>query len=212
MKTKLSNQEIIDSLAIYGIAANMELCDQIRAYIATLLRWNQKISLTTVSDLSEIVRFHFGESFFAASAVPIRHGRLADVGSGAGFPGLAIRILIHQIDLVLIESNVKKAAFLSEVSRELCLDRVEVFHGRMEEFQETSPRLDFITARALGQHEKLLEWSGSHLNLSGKLILWLGEEDSAAISRDPAWSWDKPIKLPESQRRVLLVGSARQSS
>ena len=96
------------------------------------------MSLTTVTNPNEILKFHFGESLFAAPAAQISDGRLADVGSGAGFPGLAIRILVEPLEVMLIESNTKKAAFLSEVSRELCLKDVEVFRGRMENFAGTN--------------------------------------------------------------------------
>jgi 16S rRNA (guanine527-N7)-methyltransferase len=205
--TQLTNQEIAASMGLYGVSATNDLCDKIRAYIAILLKWNQKISLTTVTGPAEILRFHFGESLFAASAAPIRHGRLADVGSGAGFPGLAIRLLVETIEVVLIESNTKKTAFLSEVTRELGLRGVEIFRGRMDDFDSGAREINLITARALGQHENLLKWSHSRLDSSGKLIMWLGEEDANEISRSPSWIWHEPIKIPQSQRRFLLIGS-----
>ena len=96
-----------------------ELCERIRTYISLLLRWNQSISLTTVTNSDEILRFHFGESLFAASAFSLENGRLADVGSGAGFPGLPLAMLLPDLNVTLIESNAKKFTFLSEVVREL---------------------------------------------------------------------------------------------
>ena len=89
----LSDEIIIAALKDYGVATSARLCDQIRIYIDLLLRWNQKTSLTTVTDPAEILRFHFGESLLAVELVPIRHGRLADVGSGAGFPAVPIRMV-----------------------------------------------------------------------------------------------------------------------
>src|SRR5277367_1381735 len=122
----LSNQEIIATLELYGINASHDLCEKIREYIAILLKWNQKIALTTVTNPNEILRFHFGESLFAVSAARIQQSRLADVGSGAGFPGLAVRLILESGKFVLIESNARKATFLSEVVRELGLDGVDV--------------------------------------------------------------------------------------
>lgn len=203
----LSNHEITATLESYGVSASHELCDHIRTYISILLKWNQKISLTTVTNPSEILRFHFGESIFAASAVPIQLGRLADVGSGAGFPGLALRLFVKPLDVVLIEANMKKAAFLSEVTRELGLKGVEVLRGRMEDSDPGLGAVSFITARALGQHDELLRWSHARLDQDGKLVLWLGEDDATAISRNISWNWHKPINIPQSQRRFLLVGS-----
>ena len=148
--------------------ANRALVAGIQSYIGLLLQWNRSISLTTVTDPEDVVRFHFGESLFAASCVPITDGRLADVGSGAGFPGLPLKMLIPSLDLTLIESNAKKAAFLAEAVRRLGLDGVHIFRGRMEEFQDgldliSSTSFDVITARAFGQFDSLLAWSRIHL-------------------------------------------------
>jgi 16S rRNA (guanine527-N7)-methyltransferase len=115
------------------------MCLAIQKYISVLLRWNKKIALTAITDPLDIVRFHFGESMFGAPAVPIRKGRLADVGTGAGFPGLPLKLLVPSLDLVLIESNAKKASFLSECIRELNLTGVDVYRGRVEEIEPKDP-------------------------------------------------------------------------
>jgi 16S rRNA (guanine527-N7)-methyltransferase len=207
---RLTNTEIRSSLLMYGIRATDGLCGQINAYIDILLRWNRKISLTTVTNPAEIVRFHFGESLFATTVVPMAESRLADVGSGAGFPGLAIHLLDPAAGVIMIESNAKKATFLSEVSRELNLEKVQVFRGRMEEFDQAVPQINAISARALGQHDRLLAWSHSLLNPAGRLILWLGEQDVLDVTQSDAWLWMKPVKIPASQRRFLLVGSPKK--
>ena len=91
--TKLSNSEIKKLLLPYGVSASDVLCDQVQIYMSLLLEWNRRVSLTTVTDPVEIVKFHFGESMFAASSVPIRNGRLADVGSGPGFPAIPLSMV-----------------------------------------------------------------------------------------------------------------------
>jgi 16S rRNA (guanine527-N7)-methyltransferase len=201
----ISDAQITKVFAEYGIAPDFGLFDQVRTYVALLLKWNSTISLTTVTDPIEICRFHFGESIFAASAVPMREGRLADVGSGAGFPGLPLRMAHPAIELTLIESNTRKAAFLSEVVRTLELDGVEVLRSRMEDHQRDKP-YDWITARALGQYDNLLLWSRKNLASSGKVVLWLGEDEVNRISQTPDWEWRLPVLIPRSRRRFLLVG------
>jgi 16S rRNA (guanine527-N7)-methyltransferase len=193
------------------VASDSQLVEQVQSYVSTLLQWNRSISLTTITDPGEIVRFHFGESLFAASCVPIRGGRLADVGSGAGFPGLPLRMLVQALDLTLIESNAKKAAFLSEVVRRLALERVDIFRGRMQDFDDreertSSRQFDFVTARALGQFDDLLAWSRDHLVATGKVVLWLGEEDVEALSGRVGWTWAAPVRIPGSERRFILTG------
>jgi 16S rRNA (guanine527-N7)-methyltransferase len=205
---KLTNSQMEKSLGYYGVEVQDRLLEAIRTYISILLLWSSKISLTTVTDPLEILKFHFGESLFAAKSVPIKNGRLADVGSGAGFPGLPLAMLLPHLDVVLIESNLKKATFLSEIIRTLALSNVKVWRGRMEEMpRDTMSRFDFATARALGRHEDLLAWSKETLTSAGRIVLWLGAEESARVSRADGWEWIRPISIPDSERRVLLVGS-----
>jgi 16S rRNA (guanine527-N7)-methyltransferase len=212
----LSNQRIAQILAEYSIDVDGEsaFVEGIQLYIELLLRWNRSISLTTVTDPEETVRFHFGECLFGASCVPITHGRLADVGTGAGFPGLPLKMLIPALDVTLIESNAKKAVFLGEIVRRLGLDQVHIFRGRMEEFSEesaltSSSPFDFIAARALGQFDDLLAWSRAHLASAGKIVLWLGQEDLASISQKTGWDWADPVQIPGSMRRFILWGVPR---
>lgn len=203
----ITDLTIQNELLPYGVDATQEQCEAIRTYIRLLLRWNKRISLTRVTKIVEILRSHFGESVFGASLVPIRDGRLADVGSGAGFPGLALRLFLSSLNVTLIEANFKKATFLKEVSRELALVGVEIFHGRASELVQENKGFDYITVRAVGQHEKLLKWSRDLLKLHGKLILWLGEPDMKEISQCEGWEWDQPHHIPGSKRRFILSGS-----
>jgi 16S rRNA (guanine527-N7)-methyltransferase len=205
---QLSNETIAAALQLYGISASTLLCDQIRIYIDLLLRWNRKTSLTAVTNPIEILRFHFGESLFAVSAVPIRHGRLADVGSGAGFPAVPIRMVSEGMSFVLIESNQKKATFLAEIVRELGLTDVDVIRCRMEDIELNDERLNFVTARALGIGDTFLNWSLRNLNQDGLAVLWLGAADASEISKKNGWKWSEPTRIPQSDKRVILHGAS----
>src|ERR1700683_5543907 len=108
MIAAISNSFIGDTLRPYGLALEPGIADKIRAYISLLLKWNKKLSLTTVENPEEILKFHFGESIFAASAANFSQSRLADVGSGAGFPGLPLALIVPSQEVTLIESNTKK--------------------------------------------------------------------------------------------------------
>ena len=114
MIAAISNSFIGDTLRPYGLALEPGIADKIRAYISLLLKWNKKLSLTTVENPEEILKFHFGESIFAASIANFEKSRLADVGSGAGFPGLPLAIIVPSLNVTLIESNGKKCAVPDE--------------------------------------------------------------------------------------------------
>jgi 16S rRNA (guanine527-N7)-methyltransferase len=176
-------------------------------YLELLRKWNQIIPLTSIEDDTEIVARHFGESIFAGSILPMSRGRLADVGSGAGFPGLPLKIAFPELQVTLIEPNIKKCAFLREVQAGLGLSGMEVIRSRYEDFHIAPGSLDFICSRALGGYKRLLQWSKAILNPGNHAILWLGTEDSKLLTKVGGWNWALPVKIPESRQRVLLAGT-----
>jgi len=194
------------SLEPFGIRPSPAQTEAVQRYVSLLLQWNQKVSLTSLRDPPEILQRHFGECMFAASAVPISSGRLADVGSGAGFPGLALKIVCPELQVVLIESNVKRSAFLLEVVRLLNLDGVEVVRSRMEDLSVAPRFASFVSARAVGNFDRILDWARKALAEEGQLLLWLGATDAQEVSSRHGWRWREPVEIPRSHRRVLLIG------
>jgi 16S rRNA (guanine527-N7)-methyltransferase len=186
--------------------------EAIQRYMAMLLTWNEKINLTAIRDPLEMLYRHFCESMYAAVAVPLQAGRLADVGSGGGFPGLALKIIRPELHTFLIESNVKKATFLAEVVRELELANARVVVSRYEELGEELTPLDYVCSRALGEFEKFLGWAGSERVAAKHTILWAGGRDVDEIKRIQGWSWREPISIPHSLQRFLLVGSLQPNA
>lgn len=207
-QSPLSLEQIALALSPFtaGLRVSSAEMAKIREYVEILAHWNQVISLTAVDDKTEIVARHFGESIFGASAVPIHSGRLADVGSGAGFPGLPLKIVSEGLSVVLLEPNLKKCAFLKEVTGKLGLSDVEINRSRHEDYRPGGAPFDFVCSRALGGHRGLLRWARSVLTPDGRVVLWLGEDDSVLVGRTPGWSWDLPIRIPESRKRVIQVG------
>jgi len=167
--------------------------------------WGKKIALTTISNEEDIVRFHFGESIFALSLENFANGRLADVGSGAGFPGLAIKLLRPGLSVVLLEPNKKKCAFLNEVTRKLQLGDAEVLPVRFEASKIRPNELAFVTSRALGGINNLLSWSRTTISNNGRVILWLGAEDAERTTQIPDWHWVQ-ASIPGTIKRRMLSG------
>jgi 16S rRNA (guanine527-N7)-methyltransferase len=182
---------------------------QIQRYMGMFLTWNDKINISAIRDPLEILYRHFCESMYAASAVPLTAGRLADIGSGGGFPGLPLKIVRPELDVFVIESNVKKATFLAEVVRELGLTRTNVLVSRYEELGEEVAPLDVVCSRAVGQFVPLLTWAGSARIGARQAVLWVGQRDVDEVQKVQGWAWKSAIPIPKSLRRVILVGDRK---
>ena len=197
------------ALGEFQLVASEEQVLQIQQYIKILLLWNEKINLTAIRDPLEILHRHFCESMYASLAVPVENGRLADVGSGGGFPGLPLKIIRPNLRIFLVESNLKKVTFLAEVVRELGLRDVQVLMRRYEELGEEMAPLDYVCSRALGEFSAFLEWAGSQQIVAKEVILWVGARDLPELQKIHTWEWREPIPVPNSLRRLLLVGKKR---
>jgi 16S rRNA (guanine527-N7)-methyltransferase len=175
--------------------------------MAILLKWNEAVNLTAIRDPLEVLYRHFCESMFAASVVSLDKGRLADVGSGGGFPGLPLKILRPELEVFLVESNVKKATFLAEVVRDLGLTGARVLVSRYEELGEELTPLDVVCSRAVGEFASFLEWAASPQIDAKQALLWIGGRDLEEVRQLPVWKWQESIQIPQSLRRFLLIGS-----
>ncbi len=190
----------------------------ISTYIDLLLRWNARINLTAVRDHAQIVTRHFGESFFAArhlfpersqakrSADSAHQISLADVGSGAGFPGTPIKLWAREISLTLFESNQKKAVFLREVSRALRLSDVNVENARAE--KATAASFDIATLRAVERFSDTLLIAANLVRPRGRLALLISSSQvGLAKSTLTYFRWLDPSPIPMSDSRLLLIGT-----
>jgi 16S rRNA (guanine527-N7)-methyltransferase len=203
----LSEATIRRALGEFSITVEEKQVLLIQKYMVILQRWNEKLNLTAIRDPLEILYRHFCESMFAGVAVPITSGRLADVGSGAGFPGIPLKILRPELELFLVESNIKKGTFLAEVLRELELTNARVLISRYEElFEELAP-LDYVCCRALGEFEGFLGWAACDRLEAQRVLLWIGGRDLNEVLKSPSWEWGEAIAVPKSLQRYVLVGA-----
>jgi 16S rRNA (guanine527-N7)-methyltransferase len=185
----------------------------ISTYIDLLTRWNSRINLTSVRQPEEIVTRHFGESLFAARHLfparerPQPEAHVIDVGSGAGFPGLPIKIWAPPLRLTLIESNHKKVAFLRQIVRTLTLANVNVFAGRAEDYPSQAVKGDLVTLRAVERFESILSTSGRLLNPAGRLAILIGQPQISIAKATLPLHWQAPVRIPLSSRRFMVIGS-----
>jgi len=208
----LAEETIRRALGEFQILADSHQVLLIQRYIQILLRWNEKLNLTAIRDPLEILYRHFCESMFGASAIPVDKGRLADIGSGPGFPGIPLKIARPELELILVESNIKKGTFLAEVARDLELTNTRVLISRYEELGEEIAPLDFICSRAVGEFGPFLEWASSPQVGAEHVALWIGGRDLEMVQKMKLWEWREPVLIPKSLQRYILVGKKHKMS
>lgn len=162
-------------------ALTPEAEEKFQAYLDLLLKWNSKLNLTAIREADAIIRRHFAECIQCAWALPVTRGgrELLDFGSGAGLPGIPIAICRPEIQVVLAESQGKKAAFLREAVRVLDLN-AEVFHGRGEEMSPER-RFDVVTLRAVDKMEAACRSASARLKRSGWIAVFTTEASEPEI-------------------------------
>ena len=169
-------------------------------HLNLLLRWNQKLNLTSVRDPPEIVRRHFAESLFLGSLLPIGISTVADIGSGAGFPGFPIAVLQPSAQVSLIESVAKKAVFLKELCRGA--PNTTVIHGRFE-------RLDLCFDCGVVRGLPVPRLLPAFARKLRDLAFILGREPGRNLSRTNFFDWSEAVPLPWEPDRVVLLASRR---
>jgi 16S rRNA (guanine(527)-N(7))-methyltransferase RsmG len=171
----------------------------LEAHYELLVRWNRKLNLTAITRMEGAVERHYCESVFLAVHLPAGHLRLADIGSGAGFPGVPVAVVRPDYDVVIIESHRRKAVFLREATRDL--PNVRVVAIRAEEVNE---RFDRLVSRAV-----------SYEDLAGILKHLAPAADLLTGAEPPPESlgflWSEPVRLPWGRNRFLRSGVLIQS-
>ena len=158
---------------------NLPLSDQqkkqFERYFELLIEWNEKINLTAIIDKEEVYLKHFYDSIapILQGLIPNENIKLLDIGAGAGFPSLPMKILYPQLDVTIIDSLNKRINFLQLLAQELDLDDVHFYHGRAEDLAQDKnfrAQYDFVTARAVARMQVLSELTIPYLKVGGKLL------------------------------------------
>lgn len=210
--TPAARQTLGDQLARGADALGLALPAEIRAhlldYLGLLLRWNAAYNLTAVRDPAQMVTRHLLDSL---AILPfVRGDSLADLGSGAGLPGLVLAIAAPGRRVVLVDANGKKARFLREAARSLGLSQVRVEQQRVEDLRGT---FDCVTARAFATLADMLTWGGHLLAPDGIWLAMKGPGAADELAGLPAGfvlRAAQPLQVPglDASRQLLLLGRA----
>ena len=163
-----------------GINVTSLELDKLEKYYNLLIEWNEKINLTAITDKKDVYLKHFYDSLTLVKVIDLENvSSLCDLGTGAGFPGIILKIFFPNLKLTLVDSLNKRIKFLEVLVNELSLENVILIHGRAEEYGKKNREcFDVVTARALSSFPILLEYSASLLKKGGHLIAMRGLNDS----------------------------------
>ncbi len=172
-------REVLKNGALsYNINLSEEQINQFSCYKDLLKSWNEKINLTAITDDMDIIKKHFIDSISIVKSGVLKEGMtLIDVGTGAGFPGIPIKIIMPTIKVILLDSLNKRISYLNEVIAELRLYDIEAVHGRAEEYSKNDKyreKFDVATARAVANLSVLSEYCIPYVKINGYFIAMKG--------------------------------------
>lgn len=150
------------------IEINEEIYSKLKKYHEMLVEWNKKFNMTTILEENEVLLKHFYDSLCLKKAIDLNKQSLCDVGTGAGFPGLVLKIVFSDLNITLVESNGKKCTFLKEVIKELKLNNIEVINERAEDYAlKNIEKFDIVTMRAVSDLRIIAELGLPMLKIGG---------------------------------------------
>ncbi|MFA6445997.1 MAG: 16S rRNA (guanine(527)-N(7))-methyltransferase RsmG [Candidatus Paceibacterota bacterium] len=182
-----------------GIELSAEVFLSFNHYMKILLEWNEKINLTSITEEHDVILKHFADSLSLLPYIPTSAKTLIDIGSGAGFPGLAVAIARPNLQVTLVESIGKKAVFLEQCAKDLRLKNVFVVEARAEELGQDKKfreKFDIATGRAVAFLPVLAEYTIPLLKIGG---LFLAQKN------------DDKIELEQAERSSAILGGKIQS-
>ncbi len=208
----MNKEEFITAIKDLGIELTEYQLNQLDKFYKLLIDWNNKINLTRIVEEDEVYLKHFYDSLTISKVVDLKEKEtLCDVGTGAGFPGIVLKIVYPNLKVTLVDSLLKRVNYLNEIIKDLELTDIEAIHVRGEDFKGN---FDVVTSRAVANIEKLLDYTMHLVNKNGVFIAMKGNIDNE-LTEDIKRKIEKKyiieriekFTLPkeESQRSILVI-------
>ena len=217
------NEKFLEKLNKIQLNVNDEVLNKFWVYMTNLLEWNKKINLTAITEEDDIILKHFIDSLTILEYIPEK-SNVIDVGTGAGFPGIPLKIVREDINMTLMDSLNKRITFLNEVINKLGLKKINAIHSRAEELAkmpEHREKYDIAVSRAVANLSTLSEYMIPFVKVGGKCICMKGsnieEELKTAKNaiKELGGEIEKVInfKLPDSdnERNIIIIKKVRNT-
>ena len=208
---KMNKEEFQKELEKLSIIPTEYQLKQLDKFYHLLIEWNQKMNLTRITEEDDVYLKHFYDSLTITKVIDLKEVKsLCDVGTGAGFPGIVLKIMYPNLKVTLIDSLNKRVIYLNEIIKELELEDIEAIHTRGEDYQG---QFDVVTSRAVANIEKLLDYTMHLVKKDGVMIAMkanieeeLNEQVKQKISKKYRIQEINSFLLPiENSRRNLIV-------
>ena len=204
----MNKEEFIIAVKELGIELDETKLNKLNKFYELLIEWNEKINLTRIVEKEDVYLKHFYDSLTIAKVVDLsKKETLCDVGTGAGFPGVVLKIVYPNLKITLVDSLLKRVNYLNTIIEELELDNIHATHSRGEDFKE---KFDVVTARAVANIEKLLGYTMHLVNDNGLLVAMKGNIDEE-LSESVINKINKKYKIIEINKFLLPKENSNRS-
>ena len=200
--------EFNEELKKLGITLSTYQLDKLEKFYKLLVEWNNKINLTRIIDKEDVYLKHYYDSLTINKVIDLNEVEtLCDVGSGAGFPGIVLKIFYPHLKITLVDSLQKRVNYLNEIIKELDLKDIKAIHVRGEEYKE---KFDVVTSRAVANIEKLMKYTMHLLNKNGVLVALKGNIEEE-LTEEVEKRLSKKYKIVKIEKFLLPIENSKRS-
>ena len=204
----MTKEEFLIELEKIGIKPTEKQLKQLEKFYELLIEWNQKINLTRITSKEEVYLKHFYDSLTLNRVVDLKNtNNLCDIGTGAGFPGIVLKIIFPNIKITLIDSLQKRVNYLNIVIKELGLEKIEAIHTRGEDFKGN---FDVVTSRAVANIEKLVNYTMHLVAKDGIFVAMKGDIDNE-LTPEVEQKLSKKYKIIKIEKFLLPKEESKRS-
>ena len=204
----MTKEEFLIELEKIGIKPTEKQQKQLEKFYELLIEWNQKINLTRITSKEEVYLKHFYDSLTLNRVVDLKNtNNLCDIGTGAGFPGIVLKIIFPNIKITLIDSLQKRVNYLNIVIKELGLEKIEAIHTRGEDFKGN---FDVVTSRAVANIEKLVNYT-MHLVAKDGIFVAMKGDIANELTPEVEQKLNKKYKIIKIEKFLLPLEESKRS-